>query len=145
MKAADYLTDPEYLSWLHCWWSNGRCPLEFVDWLLDRGLDSQAEAARWAATEDPRSVFGNPECKAGPTPCFFNNSNVFNSQGYWARLKDGEVYADVVPESVFWRLYSLSGTTFYPNLAPFPTGPLCITALLDCWGSTNELPRSTRH
>lgn len=75
MTAAElYATDAGFRGFLAVWDQNRRCPLELVDYLLDRGMESQAECARWAATEPDREVYnpkkanGEREGNCGPYP-----------------------------------------------------------------------------
>lgn len=46
--AALYETDSDFRALIQCWIDNRRCPLPMADYLRERGLEGQAEAAEWA-------------------------------------------------------------------------------------------------
>lgn len=60
----------DFLALLRCWERDRRCPLPMVDLLLEYELKSQAEAARWAATEKDKRQNDNGRVY-GPSPCKF--------------------------------------------------------------------------
>lgn len=70
LKAADFAAHPEFQAFIACWVEDRRAPLPFADWLLERGLESQADAVLWAATEPDRTVFPLPlrSSVSGPYP-----------------------------------------------------------------------------
>lgn len=51
-----YDTDATMRAFIASWDAERRCPMPLVDFLLEQGLESAAEAARWAATEKKRPV-----------------------------------------------------------------------------------------
>jgi hypothetical protein len=46
-----YECSSDFRCLIACWGEHKRCPLPLVDFLIEQGLESQAEGARWAATE----------------------------------------------------------------------------------------------
>lgn len=62
-----YTADGALRGFFAFWKRQRRCPLELVDYLLDRDLSGPAEAARWAATAPVRHVPGSFK-KSGPFP-----------------------------------------------------------------------------
>lgn len=63
-----YDENSDFRALLAAWKKDKRCPIGMVDLLLEHGLDSQAEAARWAATTDDRPQYIGDELM-GPMPC----------------------------------------------------------------------------
>lgn len=70
MTAADlYECDPGFRGFLAVWVENRRCPLELVDYLLDRDMEGPAECARWCAAEPDRDIYDPPDAgRGGPCP-----------------------------------------------------------------------------
>lgn len=58
-----YARSAEMRAFVASWVEHRRCPLPFVDYLLEHELPVAAEAARWAATEEDRS--GWTDAKGG--------------------------------------------------------------------------------
>lgn len=44
-----YAADPEFVAFCRHWQDTGECPLPMADWLIERGLDAQAEGIKWQA------------------------------------------------------------------------------------------------
>ena len=69
-----YARDPDFRALIARWVRARRCPLVTVDYLLDREMHTQAECARWTATEPKRKVFmplnGERKSPCGPFPSF---------------------------------------------------------------------------
>lgn len=92
-----YAQYAEFRSMIDLWVAHRRCPLPLVDWLLELGMESMAEAARWAATEPERPVswFGHrmrqPDNSA-PFP--LPSASIW----YWYRQKRTLKFAHDVPE-----------------------------------------------
>ncbi len=70
MTAAElYECDPGFRGFLAVWERDRRCPLELVDYLIERDMESQAECARWCATQPNRSPYNPPDAEpCGPCP-----------------------------------------------------------------------------
>lgn len=70
-RALDDLS-AEFRAFLAVWDKGRRCPLPLVDFLLEHGLESQAEAARWCAGGPTNPVFdpspGERGGECGPYP-----------------------------------------------------------------------------
>lgn len=64
-----YQTDPEFQALIQCWIADKRCPIPMADYLRERGLEGQAEAAEWAAWKEDRQQFLE-KFKAGPYPAY---------------------------------------------------------------------------
>lgn len=120
-----YDTDPGFRGFLACWDEDRRCPLELVDYLLDRGMDSQAEAARWAHEGDDWELFSS----AHPNSCKARHGR------YPACFSDGDW---------MWRCHETQ-SSFYSNRSHWCDGHglsgeiegltahEAIIALLDAW------------
>jgi hypothetical protein len=52
-----YEREPTFRAGVLAWVADRRCDLRLVDLLLEYGLTTQAECARWAATEPDRMFF----------------------------------------------------------------------------------------
>lgn len=69
-----YKVSDTFRSLIEAWEIDRRCPFAMVDFLLENDLPVQAEAARWAATEEDRPVFvplvdhGERGGECGPYP-----------------------------------------------------------------------------
>jgi hypothetical protein len=68
MTASELVDSPEFKGFCEKWKDDGRCPLPFADWLREQGLDGQADAAYWAATEPERRVFLGNHRRSGISP-----------------------------------------------------------------------------
>lgn len=117
MTAAELLTDPDFIAFCGCWEADGRCPLGLADWLRDKGLEGQAGAAEWAATEPDRRDVGG---MGGARP-------YRHSGGYaWGKVVTvapwGPWRSDIPPD-VYARLRRVVRPTF----------PVAIASLLDAW------------
>lgn len=127
VKVRDYITDPEFLSAVAQWKEEKRCPFWLQDWLLDRGLDSAAEAAQWAYSRYTKYW------KNGSPLYLIPDSTVYSrslSLYYWWR---GYMeYPDGIPESVFKSAYPNNSEhiDYCEESYPFEE---CIVHLLDNW------------
>lgn len=79
-----YEVDADFRSMLALWDEHRRCPLPLVDYLLDRGLERQAEACRWAATEPDRPVWSFCDRATGPFP------TTSTGHVYWCWRSEGD-------------------------------------------------------
>jgi len=122
MNCRDLLdTDPTFVAFLACWERDRRCPFPLVDYLLELGLEGQAEGARWASECQARPVFGDGRVKSGPFP-FVNSERDTAFWGYGNRWSDGINSAEVC-KRVDRRSGKPSGI--------FPSVTLAICGLLD--------------
>jgi hypothetical protein len=71
-----YKHNDTFRAGIAAWVEERRCDLRLVDLLLEYGLTSQAEGARWAATEPDRrfSWDGKKRKKCGPFPCCYEGN-----------------------------------------------------------------------
>lgn len=124
MTAAElYATDPGFRGFVRCWVRRRRCPLPLVDYLLDRGMESQAACARWCAEQPERRALRNgyPTDKASPPyPMLLGPGT--NKWGWFARtilLDADDIPWNHVPDR-FDGLFC-------------PTAAAAFVALLDAW------------
>jgi hypothetical protein len=66
-----YDASPVLRGMIEQWVTDCRCPIQMVDYLMEHDLYSQAEAARWAATEPDRPSIRSPRGSCGPYPEFW--------------------------------------------------------------------------
>lgn len=107
-------TDSTFLAFVTAWESEGRCPLPAVDYLLECGLEEEAEAVRWAATEDRKWVCRekeesgqSPMCGLYPCDCQFHR------EGFsWYETGRGQHFGQnaAVPSDLFRYLRFSSDT-----------------------------------
>jgi hypothetical protein len=79
-----YECDPDFRALVGVWVEHRRCPLPLVDLLLGYGFESQAEAARWAATEPDKEAFSAGGVvviahKCGPFPWHIGERWIFRT------------------------------------------------------------------
>lgn len=126
MTAAElYEHDAGFRGFLAVWDENRRCPLELVDYLLDRDMTGPAECARWCATYRDRSPYdpaGDPPHGTYPQPntpedWYFHVSNYTDHDG-WAN-------------SIPARLVTVPPLSFRNRKDATPA--LAIVALMDAW------------
>jgi hypothetical protein len=65
MTTGDLLTDPTFLAFCAAWEREGCCPIAAVDYLLEQGLEDEAECLRWAGTTEAT----NPGCQTVVPAC----------------------------------------------------------------------------
>jgi hypothetical protein len=136
-------TDADFRALLQCWIDNRRCPLPMADYLRERGLEGQAEAAEWAAW-GVRQVSGDGVEMDVECYCFVRYSE-FTS--WWWALQDGRhQYSDErKPDNYIPTILTPE------NNKPVFTGPLeqtiptALLWLLDRWAEVKaagvELPK----
>ena len=116
-----YDREPTFRAGITAWVEERRCDLRLVDLLLEYGLTTQAECARWAATEPDRPFAedrGN-ETVCGPFP------SMYGGNFYWygtARTNDSHD----VPQKYFGRKVNYS-------THKFQSAADAILFLLDNW------------
>ena len=142
MTAAElYECDPGFRGFLTVWDRDRRCPFALQDYLLERGMDSQADCARWCATEPDRDLFkmaqypGTVRAKCGPYPVRGIFRKGFGWSSY-ANMAD-VIFCHGVPEL---RLNE------YVVALDKPSTTSAIIALLDAWIPESvpcHLPTST--
>lgn len=94
-----YQCDSQMRALIAVWDSERRCPMGLVDLLLENGMSTAAEAARWCATEPDKPVtaplkhYGELSTNCGPYP-------TMSGKGLWI-WHNGKlcIFASVVPES----------------------------------------------
>jgi hypothetical protein len=107
MTAADlYAADSTMRALVAAWNEHCRCPLPLVDFLLENGLDSQAEAARWAATKELR-----PVSEAKDSSFSFPCPNMDGSNYVWAGFNWRSKYARDFPTIKTQHLFHEPGMT----------------------------------
>ena len=131
MTAADLLTDPEFQGFCSHWREHGRAPLPMADWLRDKGMDGQADAAEWAALEPDLgdNAISDSESVGGPTP-----TNAPESCWAWgsAEGKEGRRWASDLPGDVFKRTRPADSARPFSYVGG-KTFPAAIAAFLDAW------------
>lgn len=123
--AAELLTagDSNFIGLLSVWELAGQCPLPLVDVLLEYDLESQAEAARWCATQPKRrSYYDGPDDLRFVNPYRFSRTCM---EFVLENRKPDEVWCyDEVPYSqVGYSDKALNATTFAD----------CVCKLFDIW------------
>jgi hypothetical protein len=88
--------DPDLNGFLTIWEEQKQCPLPLVDWLLERGLEMAAEAARWAATTRTRTTWSDRIVALHPYPTHDPNGKC-NHKGWYWYVEGNDQYADCVP------------------------------------------------
>ncbi len=89
---------------IQVWVDERRCPLPLVDLLLEVGLESAAEAARWAATKEDRTVYwpleenGERGGCCGPYPSLIWDHTTSPVVSKWQWGMEGD-HADDLPDS----------------------------------------------
>ena len=134
MRAVDYLSDPQFVALLDSWGRRRRCPLPLVDWLLERGLESQAEAARWAATAPSRPMMklgsgDESKLRCGPFPWQFRRGRWTWWSAARSPIPSVVEEADCVPPG------QLRGVAMLQDCDGdgFSSLPLALCGLLDGW------------
>lgn len=128
-----YETDPGFRGFLACWDEDRRCPLELVDYLLDRGMGAQAECARWAAETPDRPVLsayvscGERPGICGPYPMMHNERNSNGFYGWWWGIGMGQYAGAVEPD-----LLEL-GSNYLQNSDRHDSAVAAMLTLMDSW------------
>lgn len=114
-----YERDSTFRAAIASWVEYRRCDLRLADYLMEYGLESQADCARWAATEPERPQYGEIKIRCGPYP----KAELRVVSWYWYpdRYLD---HANCVPKM---RLLSVEGHNSHAT----PTD--AILWLLDNW------------
>lgn len=89
-----YLVDLDFKLLVDGWVEDKRCPMPLVDRCLELGMTTQADCARWAATEidRPRTVAESEWCGPYPTSagwCYWLSSNLWMED--YAEFPDGSL------------------------------------------------------
>lgn len=82
-----YERDETFRTGIAAWVAERRCDLRLVDVLLEHGLTTQAECARWAATEPDRPYRGGGP-KSGPFPSLFDGDYYWYDCGPYKKMKE---------------------------------------------------------
>jgi hypothetical protein len=115
-----YDREPTFRAGITAWVEERRCDLRLVDLLLEYGLTTQAECARWAATEPARRFPDDRRRKCGPFPCDYKGISYWFSRS--GPLRDSHDVPRVrLPRSVHY------GTDQFTSAAD------AILFLLDIW------------
>lgn len=89
-----YDTDATMRAFIASWDAERRCPMPLVDFLLEHGLSSAAEAARWAATKgdrpvlDPCRYLGERGGACGLYPALNNLEKKKPREWFWGTFGD---------------------------------------------------------
>ncbi len=124
----------ELQAFLTAWERDRRCPLELVDYLLEQGLESQAECARWCAVQPDLEVLmpirsaGERGGKCGPFPTM---SGMLDGTWIWD-IRSTQHIRNYHPHTVFLEN---AGAIINPKLRlpSYPSAKKAIMALLDNW------------
>jgi hypothetical protein len=94
--------DATFRAGIAAWVAERRCDLKLVDLLLEYGLTTQAECARWAATQPDRHFATDYQSgeTCGPFPCLFDKTFYWYDCGGLNRLPHD---AHDVPKAHFGR------------------------------------------
>ncbi len=110
---AAYDCDGDVKALVDVWVSERRCPLVLVDRLLELGLPTAAECARWAATEPEQKSYGAtlrndehpyPCQRQEGTPWYWFDANPYRMQESRRRQWCNEVFA--------WQVKGTKDITF---------------------------------
>lgn len=124
-------THPSFLAFCRQWQHDGRCPLPFVDWLIEMGLDGQAEGARWCCVQPDRkgscesegdSIGGIRPFLYDKTMYVWNFTSSKNRKCFYRSDVSQELW-EAMPDSI--RKYVKGWRTF----------PEAIAAFLDAWAA----------
>lgn len=118
-----YACCSDFAAMIELWRIERRCPLPMVDLLLEWGLESQAEAARWAATERLREPYKMHYPTEAPYPCEY--TGVGTTDWYWICVK-GIDTSDSLPPDHF-------ACAFGHHESKQPTFDKAIVWMLDRW------------
>lgn len=120
-----YKTCTTLRGFIASWVKEKRCPLPLVDYFLEHDMVSQAECARWCATQPMRRVFNAPTKLSYPYPA---RSGDVNDPWWFYRVDDGmftmaseDIDADDMPRSHISKWVEAK------------TRKQCILNLLDAW------------
>lgn len=133
-------SDPGFRGFISSWVTEGRCPLPLVDYLLEREMLSQAECARWAATEPVRRWYGGRYWDSADMLYPYPRQSGSWSWGWYARKYDLHDADDVplahvrLPPTENWSV-KVSGPVCFRS-----SPATAILALMDAW--TTEPDRS---
>ena len=129
--AADlYAVDATLRSLIAVWVAEKRAPIVLVDYLLENGLESQAECVRWAATEPDMQLQEESPAESGPFPCYYEGKY------YWVSYSDRFLFgADrayyIHSRNVGGAVIHYSTNHYGPNR--FDSAEAAIVWLLDRW------------
>jgi hypothetical protein len=76
-----YERDATFRAGIAAWVAERRCDLKLVDLLLEYGLTTQAECARWAATQPDRPFANRSGVHCGPFPCKYKRDFYWYDRG----------------------------------------------------------------
>lgn len=133
-----YAVSGEFRALIAYWDQHRRCPLPLVDFLLEHGLESQADVCRWAAAEEERPVSapttGERGGKCGPYPTKSSMPSEVGGYWYWNGPNKRRDYAHHVPVTV-------PTETASNHFVRHPTPVEAILWLLDNWQLPPEAPK----
>lgn len=126
-----YEVSADFRAMIGVWVDERRCPLPLVDYLLELGLESQAECARWCATEKERADYVGGRFRLnGPYP-----KPDINGQWYWFTLLEGPLsHAADVP-------LSKTGCRFVGDAQRHAKAENAILWLMDNWKVQEQAPK----
>jgi hypothetical protein len=113
------------------WKEYKRAPAPLIDWCLEQGLESAADAVRWAVEKEDRSAYGNEEESVGPYP-WCQDKDCYS---WWADDAQKEDHnCDEIPMAVITKMRILKWTIDRSrSFVQFRTFEDAICGLLDCW------------
>lgn len=104
-------TDPTFRSFLDCWVRDRRCPFPLVDYLLELGLEGQAEGARWAEEQPLRRLYNiDPVYEGRCFPAFATSSDSW----FWDQGGSTlDSTADELPAELMRAVDKQTGNKYY--------------------------------
>lgn len=139
MTASDLTADLTFCALIKTWEEDGKCPEVLIDYLLDHGLETQAECARWCASQGEFYGYGSAH-RSGIRPWSASGDEGREVLVWWT-LKPGERrFPETIPNSTVdaMRVHYKGKKQEYVS---FPTFTEAVVALLDNWivGAEAEL------
>ena len=130
MTVADLLTDTTFLCLCREWEEKGRCPFWAIDYLLDHGLNVQAEGARYCV-ECPESWNGLRKRDTGPMPWGPGEDRGEEVHAWW----NGDLWDqfEQVTPRMFETMEPCTGGRKTCSYILFRTPEQAMAAFLDSW------------
>lgn len=118
--------DSTFCTMLRTWETERWCPVPLADYLREKGHESGADAAEWAAVTEERLYWTNHNETVYSRP-YPTSGDTVGQMGYFWAIGSHDDYADVVPEGALTRPEDGCRLRFFPTLTD------ALIGLLDGW------------